>query len=187
MASIAASPVYPDGLKKRSRLLSAAETFDVARKKRFRGGDAPGGGEDGAAQAAAADAPKYSQRHVDYFEQVKQAEVARIRTEYEQYIMKREAELQRCRQELGAAHERLQQQDREVERLQGENRLLKRAITIQNQQKEEAQHESAVLKGLAAQAAEHIKRLEQANYTLRVHLQTSTSASVSQQQPPDVF
>lgn len=181
--------MYPDGLKKRSRLLSAAESYDVSRKKRFRAGDASGNGEDGSssASAAAADAPKYSQRHVDYFEQVKQAEIARIRTEYEQYIMKRDAEFQRCRQELGAAHERLQHQDRELERLQGENRLLKRAITIQNQQKEEAQHESAMLKGLASQAAEHIKRLEQANYTLRVHLQTSTSASISQQQPPDVF
>lgn len=101
--------------------------------------------------------------------------------------MKRDAEFQRCRHELGAAHERLQLQEKEAERLQGENRLLKRAITIQNQQKEEAQHENAVLKGLAAQAAEHMKRLEQANYTLRVHLQTSTSASRSQQQPPDVF
>lgn len=177
--------MYSEGLKKRSRLLSAAESFDVSRKKRFRGGDASGSGEDGA--AAAADTPKYSQRQVEYFEQVKQAEIARIRTEYEQYMMKREAEFQRCRQELGAAHERLQQQDREVERLHGENKLLKRAITIQNQQKEEALHESAMLKGLAAQAAEHMKRLEQANYTLRVHLQTSTSTSISQRQPPDVF
>lgn len=101
--------------------------------------------------------------------------------------MKRDVEFQRLRQELMAMHERLQHQDKDAERLNGENRLLKRAITIQNQQKEEAQQESNMLKGLATQAAEHIKRLEQANYTLRVHLQTSTSSSYSQQQPPDVF
>lgn len=76
--------MYPEGLKKRARLLSATDAYESARKKRFRAVDVPGAGEDTAsgvtgAGASAADAPKYSQRHVDYFEQVKQAEIARIR------------------------------------------------------------------------------------------------------------
>ncbi|KAE9025881.1 hypothetical protein PR003_g9118 [Phytophthora rubi] len=183
MASIAASPaVYPEGLKKRSRL---GESFELSRKKRQRRVGEAGGQDDGPDEA---DVAKYSQRHVEYFEQVKQAEIARIRAEYEQFILKKEAEFQRLGQELQHTQERVAQQASDVARLQGENKLLKRAVGIQNQQKEEVQHENNALKQLATQAAEHMRRLEQANYTLRVHLQTSTSAGNGhQQQPPDVY
>ncbi|RLN26379.1 hypothetical protein BBJ28_00002342 [Nothophytophthora sp. Chile5] len=192
MASIAASPVYPtDGLKKRSRL---SDSYDLSRKKRCR----DGAGEDATAAGGDADVAKFTQRHVDYFEQVKQAEIARIsltvicvwvrRAEYEQFIMKKDAEFQRGRQELMQTHERLHHQSKDVERLQGENKLLKRAIAIQSQQKDEVQQENAALRNLTTQAAEHIKRLEQANYTLRVHLQTSTNSGHGhRQQPPDVY
>lgn len=102
--------------------------------------------------------------------------------------MKKELELQSCRRELQQALGAAQAKDKDVERLAGENKLLKRAITIQNQQKEECQQENAVLRNLATQAAEHIKRLEQSNYALSVHLQTSTSSAASSHfQPPDVF
>jgi len=109
--------VYPDGLKKRSRL---TEPFELSRKKRQRRVD----GQDEADDDA--DVVKYSQRHVEYFEQVKQAEIARIRAEYEQFIMKKDVEFQRLGQELGHTQERMAQQANEVNRLQGENRLLKR-------------------------------------------------------------
>jgi len=50
------------------------------------------------------------------------------------------------------------------------------------------QNENHALKQLATQTAEHMKRLEQANYTLRVHLQTSNNAGLGHpQQPPDVY
>ncbi|RLN74562.1 hypothetical protein BBJ28_00020851 [Nothophytophthora sp. Chile5] len=174
--------VYPtDGLKKRSRL---SDSYDLSRKKRCR----DGAGEDATAAGGDADVAKFTQRHVDYFEQVKQAEIARIRAEYEQFIMKKDAEFQRGRQELMQTHERLHHQSKDVERLQGENKLLKRAIAIQSQQKDEVQQENAALRNLTTQAAEHIKRLEQANYTLRVHLQTSTNSGHGhRQQPPDVY
>ncbi|KAL4165289.1 hypothetical protein KRP22_004018 [Phytophthora ramorum] len=180
MASIAASPVYPNGLKKRSRL---TEPYDLSRKKRQRQAS---NGQDEAVDET--DVAKYSQRHVEYFEQVKQAEIARIRAEYEQFIMKKDAEFQRLGQQLQHTQERVAAQASDVARLHGENKLLKRAVAIQNQQKEEVQHENSALKQLATQAAEHMKRLEQANYTLRVHLQTSTSAGNGHHyQPPDVY
>ena len=74
----------------------------------------------------------------------------------------------------------------EMEKLNAENRLLKRAITIQNQKKEEAVHEASALKNLLQQAVDHIKRTEQANYALRVHLQTNENVSADSR-PPDVF
>ncbi|KAL3671259.1 hypothetical protein V7S43_003191 [Phytophthora oleae] len=181
MASIAATPVYPDGLKKRSRL---ADSFDLSRKRQRRGLAETAGQDEAEAEA---DVAKYSQRHVEYFEQVKQAEIARIRAEYEQFIMKKDMEFQRLGQELQHTQERVAHQASDMARLQGENKLLKRAVAIQNQQKEEVQQENNALKQLATQAAEHIKKLEQANYTLRVHLQTSTSASIGHHQPPDVY
>ncbi|KAF1787640.1 hypothetical protein GQ600_18361 [Phytophthora cactorum] len=158
------SAVYPEGLKKRSRL---ADSFDLSRKRQRRGVGETNGQDEATDDA---DLAKYSQRHVEYFEQVKQAEIARIRSEYEQFIMKKEAEFQRLGQELQQTQERVSLQSND------------------NQQKEEVQNENNALKQLATQAAEHMKRLEQANYTLRVHLQTSTSAGIGhQQQPPDVY
>ncbi|GMF21255.1 unnamed protein product [Phytophthora lilii] len=180
-AGFAPVAVYPEGLKKRARL---ADAFELSRKKRFRVGETAGQ-DDGQDEA---DVAKYSQRHVEYFEQVKQAEIARIRAEYEQFILKKDADFQRLGQELQHTQQRVAQQASDVARLQGENKLLKRAIAIQSQQKDEVQSENQALKQLATQAAEHMKRLEQANYTLRVHLQTSTSAGLGHhQQPPDVY
>lgn len=168
--------MYPEGLKKRSRL---GESFELSRKKRQRRVGENGAQDDGPDEA---DVAKYSQRHVEYFEQVKQAEIARIRAEYEQFILKKEAEFRHETQQRAA------QQAGEVARLQGENKLLKRAVNIQNEQNQAMEQENTALKQLATQAAEHIRRLEQANYTLRVHLQTSTSAGLGhQQQPPDVY
>ncbi|CAI5735987.1 unnamed protein product [Hyaloperonospora brassicae] len=181
MASIAASPVFPTSLK-RSRL---GDSLDLSRKKRqCRASDAIGQNE---TPLDDLDVAKYSQRHVEYFEQVKQAELARIRTEFDHLSMKKDAEFQRLGQELQQTLERAALQAQDAARLQAENKLLKRAVAIQNQQKDEVQQENNVLKQLATQAAEHMKRLEQANYTLRVHLQTSTSAVIGHRQPPDVY
>ncbi|GLE11510.1 hypothetical protein PINS_up023966, partial [Pythium insidiosum] len=151
MASIAASPGFPEALKKRSRLLSG-DAYDLpSRLKRVRAANTASGVEDRLEDdtTVSKDLPKYTQRHVDYFEQVKQAEIARIRTEYEQYIMKRDLEFQQARHEIARLQDHAVAQDREVQRLQGENKLLKRAITIQNQQKEECLSENNMLKQLA--------------------------------------
>ncbi|CAH0478361.1 unnamed protein product [Peronospora belbahrii] len=185
MASIAASLVCTNGLKKRSRL---NESFDLSRKKRQRCV-----GENTTTSATEdtideSDVVKSCQRHVAYFEQnVKQAEIARMKTEYDHFLMKKEVEFQQLGQELQQTQDRMMHQANELMRLQGENKLLKRAVAIQNQQKDEVQQENKTLKQLTTQAAEHIKRLEQANYTLRVHLQTSTNATIGYRQPPDVY
>ncbi|OQR89578.1 hypothetical protein ACHHYP_06196 [Achlya hypogyna] len=125
------------------------------------------------------DLPKYSQRQFEYLDQAKQAEVSRLRAEFEHIMMRKEKELQDMRVE----HDRLRQictdQAKEAEKVQAENKILRRAVAIQNQQKEEATTENGMLKQLAHQAAEHIKRLEQTNYALRVHLQTSTGSNGS--------
>lgn len=73
-------------LKKRSRHVST-EGFELSRAKRYRSGlDATATtAEETAAAEAAKDVPKYTQRHVEFFEQAKLAEIARIRYVYGLY------------------------------------------------------------------------------------------------------
>ncbi|KAF0693889.1 Aste57867_15183 [Aphanomyces stellatus] len=120
------------------------------------------------------DLPKYSQRQFEYLDQAKQADMNRLRTECEQILMRKEKDMHEMRVEFERLREMCMVQAKELEKVQGENKILRRAVTIQNQQKEEASQENMVLKQLATQAADHIKRLEQTNYALRVHLHTST-------------
>nr|CCA26138.1 conserved hypothetical protein [Albugo laibachii Nc14] len=181
MASIAASPVYLEGLKKRC-FPSVSESYEASCKKRCRTIDFRSEPDDDAKSCL-----KYTQRQVDYFEQVKQEEISRLRTECEQFMLRKEADMQKLKPEVSKWREHALQIEKRSERYQQENKLLKRAITIQAQQKDECQRENQVLKQLTAQAAEHIKRLEQSNYALRIHLEKSTSVQISHPRFPDIF
>ncbi|EQC39386.1 hypothetical protein SDRG_03588 [Saprolegnia diclina VS20] len=125
------------------------------------------------------DLPKYSQRQFEFLDQAKQAEMSRLRSEFEHIMMSKENELNDLRMERERLRHVCTEQAKEAEKIQAENKLLRRAVTIQNQQKEDATQENNVLKQIATQAAEHIKRLEQTNYALRVHLQASTGSNGS--------
>ncbi|KAH9127864.1 hypothetical protein AeMF1_001904 [Aphanomyces euteiches] len=125
------------------------------------------------------DLPKYSQRQFEYLEQVKQAELNRLRTECEQIILRKDKDIQNMHAEYDRLREMTMAQAKELEKVHGENKILRRAVAIQNQQKEEATQENTMLKQLTHQAAEHIKRLEQTNYALRVHLQTNFLLSLN--------
>ncbi|OQR89490.1 hypothetical protein THRCLA_22681 [Thraustotheca clavata] len=134
------------------------------------------------------DMPKYSQRQFEFLEQTKQADMARLRAEFDNFVMRKEKEMHEMRIEYERMRGVCTEQARELEKIQGENKILRRAVAIQNQQKEETSQENAVLKQLAHQAADHIKRLEQTNYALRVHLQTSTGLIGSSDTfSPDVY
>ncbi|ETV97493.1 hypothetical protein H310_09418 [Aphanomyces invadans] len=134
------------------------------------------------------DLPKYTQRQFEYIEQVKISDLNRLRTECEQILLRKDKEMQEMRIALDRLRETCMGQAKEFEKIQAENKILRRAVTIQNQQKEEATQENAALKQLAVQAADHIKRLEQTNYALRVHLHTSSNDhGTSSHFSPDVY
>ena len=80
-------------------------------------------------------------------------------------------ELERLNKELCNARETLGSQTEAMTKIESENKLLKRAITIQNQQKEQLTEENRQVKQMAEQVLERLKRAEQTNYALRVHLQ----------------
>ncbi|CAM9510550.1 unnamed protein product [Ascophyllum nodosum] len=80
---------------------------------------------------------------------------------------------------------------KEVERLSGENRILRRAVGIQNTKGKEVEGQLHSLQQATAQAAEYVKRLEQTNYALSVRVQAMGNPGPNDfmggQRPPDVF
>lgn len=77
----------------------------------------------------------------------------------------------------------------EVDKLNAENKILRKAVTIQNGQKEGALREIAHWKNSTEQANLHIKKVEQSNYALRVHLQAleTSNAPHFRSHQPDVY
>lgn len=78
------------------------------------------------------------------------------------------------------------------EKLTQENKILKRAVTIQQERQNQASMEIDNAKRYKEQADEQIRKLEQAVLTLRYHLQTQQSCGGNNfmnfgPRPPDVF
>lgn len=83
---------------------------------------------------------------------------------------------------------------RRINDLENENRILKRAVAIQDSRQKEGQQQCEQLQAVLRSAAEHIAQLERANRQLLSELQSrdcNTSTVVSDffppQPPPDVF
>ncbi|CAN0054953.1 unnamed protein product [Ectocarpus sp. 13 AM-2016] len=96
-----------------------------------------------------------------------------------------------AREENGRLKEGMGMFQKELERLSAENRILKRAVGIQNTKGKELEGQLHGLQQAAGQAAEYVKRLEQTNYALSVRVQAMGSSGASDfmggQRPPDVF
>lgn len=79
---------------------------------------------------------------------------------------------------------------RELEQMQHENKILKRAVTIQDGRYKEIESQLSSLQQIASQGAEYVKRLEQINYALGVRVQQmgqSNNDFLGGLRPPDVF
>lgn len=80
---------------------------------------------------------------------------------------------------------------KEMERLTSDNRILKRAVGIQNTKGKELESQLHNMQQATGQAAEYIKRLEQTNYALSVRVQAMGNSGPSDflggQRPPDVY
>jgi len=80
----------------------------------------------------------------------------------------------------------------ENERVVNENRILKRAVAIQQERQNQAANELEAARRYKAETDERICRLEQMNLTLRYRLEASTPSYGNDfmrfsPQPPDVF
>ncbi|CAN0083775.1 unnamed protein product, partial [Sphacelaria rigidula] len=106
----------------------------------------------------------------------------------------KEGELAVAKEENARLRDGVGMYQKELERLTSENRILKRAVGIQNNKgKEVCQLENQLhnLQQTAGQAAEYIKRLEQTNYALSVRVQAMGNSGSNDflggQRPPDVY
>ncbi|CAM9990906.1 unnamed protein product [Scytosiphon promiscuus] len=115
------------------------------------------------------------------------AEVGALRA----HSAEKEGALNMAQEENGRLKEGLGMYQKELERLSAENRILKRAVGIQNTKGKELEGQLHGLQQTAGQAAEYVKRLEQTNYALSVRVQAMGNSGPSDfmggQRPPDVF
>lgn len=75
------------------------------------------------------------------------------------------------------------------EKVVGENRILKRAVTIQQERQNQALSEIEAARKYRNEAEERIRRLEQMNLTLQFHLQQSCNGNEFMgysPRPPDI-
>ena len=110
------------------------------------------------------DAAVFTRRHLQHFEQRKEAEMAKLKEEAETVVREKEAEVAAVREEAG-------QQARQLEQALGENRILKRAVAIQDGKLRQGTAELEAAKRELAQGQEEMRRLMQMNYALQVRLQ----------------
>ena len=132
----------------------------------------------------------FTQQQVDFFEQKKKAEMAKICCEYDQLVWKKDQAQAQLSAELDQTKHVVSLQAQGLEKLSQENQILKRAVGIQNQQKVQAQAEMGQLQARLTQAIDQIRKLEQTNYALKVHLQSNDSMSGNNTTffpPPNVY
>ncbi|CAN0275329.1 unnamed protein product, partial [Pylaiella littoralis] len=127
-------------------------------------------------------------------EAVQDSELADLRREVgalHAQAAEKDGGLNMAREENARLKEGLGMYQKELERLASENRILKRAVGIQNTKGKELEGQLHGLQQAGGQAAEYIKRLEQTNYALSVRVQamgnSGPSDFVGGQRPPDVF
>uniref|UniRef100_A0A7S2HUR9 Uncharacterized protein n=1 Tax=Octactis speculum TaxID=3111310 RepID=A0A7S2HUR9_9STRA len=129
------------------------------------------------------DMPVYSLRQMQFMEQRKDSEMNRLRHEMEQHCMQKLEEAKRKCDELENIRLHSSQQEQELGKIREENRILKQAVRLQHNNAEKtrteieakARSEIQAIVNVGVQAAEHIRQLEQANYTLRAHLDQMNS------------
>jgi len=120
------------------------------------------------------DIPIYTSRHLAMLNQQKIEEFENLKQEFEQTIQTKDSDFQSAITEI----QRLQGIEEECERVKTENKVLKRAVTIQNKQQSEAKEELIKLQQSHQQLLQYAHELERVNYALQVR-----NAQQSQENP----
>jgi len=116
----------------------------------------------------------------------------KIAIELQRVVDQQAAEIERLKTEKTHAEQSFSKMKSDHERVTNENRILKRAVTIQQERQNVAQNELMSATRYKSQAEERIRRLEQMLLTLQYHLQAQQQPVADDfmgfnQRPPDVF
>eukprot|EP00978_Attheya_sp_CCMP212_P047119 scaffold421233_cov53-Attheya_sp.AAC.2 len=127
-----------------------------------------------------------SNRKRDYHQ-----EVDGVKQDLQRVIDQQHAEMERLKSEKAAVDASYELLKRDHEKISNENRILKRAVTIQQERQNLAASEIEAARRYGQEADQKSKRLEQMNLTLQYHLQAQQTPSNDfmnfNQRPPDVF
>jgi hypothetical protein len=122
-------------------------------------------------------------------EQYHQSVVMSLKTEHQMAMNRKEQELQHLRHEHQQLINRCQEMTKEHNACLEENRVLKRAVAIQDNKYRELSNTNQQMQQVMALAAEHVAKLEQANreLTALVHACEHGSFGGFPPGPPDVY
>ena len=127
-----------------------------------------------------------SNRKRDYHQ-----EVDGVKQDLQRVIDQQHAEMERLKSEKAAVDASYEVLKRDHEKISNENRILKKAVTIQQERQNQAASEIQAARRYGQEADEKSKRLEQMNLTLQYHLQAQQAPSNDfmnfNQRPPDVY
>jgi len=102
------------------------------------------------------------------------------------------AEIDRLKSEKNAMETSFAEVKASNDKSMNENKILKKAVTIQQERQKQAYTELDAARRYKTEAEERIRKLEQMNLTLRYHLQAQQPASMNDfmgfsRRPPDVY
>lgn len=111
--------------------------------------------------------------------------------ELQQMVEKQAAEIQRLKCEKESAHASASQLSSQHAKVEHENKILKRAVGIQQERQNQVTGELLGARQFKAQAEDRIRRLEQMNLTLQYQMQARSASGDDfmgfSRRPPDVY
>lgn len=131
-------------------------------------------------------------RYDDYSQEVPSAPVATNTVLLQKVIEKQNLEIQHLRDEKNSMESTMKSLNDSHEKAIHENKILKKAVTLQQQRQNQALHELESARQYKEQAESKIKMLEQVVNSLRYHLQAQQPHVGNDfmglnPRPPDVF
>jgi len=112
--------------------------------------------------------------------------------ELQQLIGQQASEIERNKTEKEAAQASAAELSAQNDKVEHENKILKRAVTIQQERQNQMSSELEAARRFRVEAEDRIRRLEQVNLTLQYQLQAANSSSGNDfmgfsPRPPDVY
>ncbi|KAL7468435.1 hypothetical protein ACHAXS_008659 [Conticribra weissflogii] len=112
--------------------------------------------------------------------------------ELQQLVGRQASEIERIKNEKNAAEASAAELSAQNEKVEHENKILKRAVTIQQERQNQMSSELDAARRFRVEAEDRIRRLEQVNLTLQYQLQAANSSSGNDfmgfsPRPPDVY
>lgn len=135
---------------------------------------------------------RFDSEIIDDWDRDESSEPGKSAAELQSVVDDQAAEIERLKTEKSSSESEVVALKSENERITNENKILKKAVGIQQERQNQAQAEIEQGRSLRADAEDRIRKLEQLILTLRYHLHAQQPCSGNDfmdlnRRPPDVF